>query len=56
MGYNGCKEPQGFCSLLDRLKFSCYSSTTQSVMFPWVESKLVPTLMTGLPQRAKRWA
>ena len=48
--------PHGFCSLLGRLMFSCYSSTTQSVMFPFAESKLMPTFVTGLPQRAKRWA
>ena len=28
---------------------------TQSVIFPVVPSKLTPTLVTGLPLKAKRW-
>ena len=43
-------------AILPETNLSCYFSSIQSVMFPWVESKLMPTLVTGLPQRAKRWA
>ena len=33
-----------------------HSSIVQSSMLPLVESKFMPTLVTGLPHRAKRWA
>ena len=32
-----------------------YASINQSVMFPFVESKLTPTFVTGLPLSANRW-
>ncbi len=32
-----------------------YFSIAQSVRLPVVESKLMPTFVTGRPQRAKRW-
>ena len=32
-----------------------YFSIAQSSMFPLSESKLMSTLVIGLPQRAKRW-
>ena len=53
---------EAFCSLFSLLFLSpsfsfpsFYLSIIQSSMFPCVESKLMPTLVIGLPLSAKRW-
>ena len=36
-------------------RYFAYASITQSVIFPCVESKLMPTFVMGFPLRANRW-